>query len=167
MKSLRKTLTRIEPENYLALSKFVFLDTGIIGLVTHPSGGDEPRKCINWLFSLIENDIKVCIPEVCDYEIRRGYLHRNNLKSLTKLDQLIDTLQYIPINSSMMRKAAELWAKSRQSGKTTADPKELDGDVVLCAQALLSIEAGDELVIATTNVGHLSYFVSASAWETI
>lgn len=160
-------MTRIEPENYLALNKFVFLDTGIIGLVTHPTGGDEPKKCIKWLLSLIENDIKVCIPEVCDYEIRRGYLHRNNIISLAKLDQLIDTLRYIPINSSMMRKAAELWAKSRQMGQTTADPKELDVDVVLCAQALLSIEAGDELEVATTNVGHLSYFVSAKKWENI
>lgn len=160
-------MTSIEPENYLALSKFVFLDTGIIGLVTHPSGGEEPKACIKWLLSLIDNDVKVCIPEVCDYEIRREYLRRKNVKCLAKLDQLIENLQYIPINSSMMRKAAELWAKSRQIGQITADPKELDADVILCAQALLSIEANDELVVATTNIGHLSYFVSANKWENI
>lgn len=44
----------------------------------------------------------------------------------------------------------------------TADDKELDGDVILAAQA----EQADALV-ATENVGHLSRFVDAQAWRDI
>jgi hypothetical protein len=52
--------------------------------------------------------------------------------------------------------AAELWAQSRKAGKPTADPKALDGDVILAAQAKLLESGGNPVVIATTNVGHLS-----------
>ncbi|MEG4573384.1 hypothetical protein QUA56_11920 [Microcoleus sp. N3A4] len=49
----------------------------------------------------------------------------------------------------------------------TADPKELDRDVILAAQCLLVAEGGEEVVIATTNVGHLSRFVDAREWRDI
>jgi len=49
----------------------------------------------------------------------------------------------------------------------TADPKELDGDVILAAQALLVSESGEGVVIATTNVGHLSGFVDDRHWRDI
>lgn len=61
-----------------------------------------------------------------------------------------------------MLKAAELWADARKRGKPTADPKELDGDVILAAQALQA-----NAVVATENVGHLSLFVEARHWKDI
>ena len=63
--------------------------------------------------------------------------------------------------------AAELWAEARRRGRPTADPKELDCDVVLAAQAGLIARAWDEPVIATTNVGHLTLFADARAWQEI
>ena len=63
--------------------------------------------------------------------------------------------------------AADLWANSRQSGLATGDPKKLDIDVILAAQALsLGVPASD-LVVATSNVAHLSRFVSADLWSNI
>jgi len=44
----------------------------------------------------------------------------------------------------------------------TADPKELDGDVILAAQAL---QVGGAIV--TENVGHLAQFVEAKSWREI
>jgi len=55
-----------------------------------------------------------------------------------------------------MLKAAEFWADARKRGRPTADPKELDGDVIVAAQA---IEAG--AIVATENVGHLARYVTA------
>jgi hypothetical protein len=61
-----------------------------------------------------------------------------------------------------MLRAAELWAEARKSGMPTADPNELDCDVILAAQAL-EING----VVATENVGHLSRFVAAKYWRNI
>jgi hypothetical protein len=63
--------------------------------------------------------------------------------------------------------AAQLWADARKRGKTTADSNALDGDVILAAQAILEVNTGNEVVIATTNVGHLSQFVNAREWRLI
>jgi hypothetical protein len=50
---------------------------------------------------------------------------------------------------------------------STADPKELDCDVLIAAQALdLGVPTSD-LIIATMNVGHLSRFVTAELWTNI
>jgi len=74
---------------------------------------------------------------------------------------------YLPIDTATMRLAAHLWARVRQQGKPTADPKELDGDVILAAQAQLLIDAGHDVVVATSNVGHLSRVAPAQLWNTI
>jgi predicted nucleic acid-binding protein len=61
-----------------------------------------------------------------------------------------------------MLKAAIIWAEARRRGQPTADPKELDCDVILAAQAL-QIGA----IVATENIGHLSLFVEARSWRDI
>jgi predicted nucleic acid-binding protein len=58
-----------------------------------------------------------------------------------------------------MRRAAELWADVRRRGQPTADPRSLDADVILSAQA-----EGVGGIVATENVSHLSRFVDAREW---
>jgi hypothetical protein len=43
----------------------------------------------------------------------------------------------------------------------------LDGDVILAAQAAMIKDDGHEVIIATTNVGHLSRLANAKEWEKI
>jgi predicted nucleic acid-binding protein len=74
---------------------------------------------------------------------------------------------YLPITTEVMLKAAELWATARQGGYPTAAPDALDGDVILAAQAILVENEGNEVTIATTNVGHLSRFIDACNWQDI
>ena len=64
-----------------------------------------------------------------------------------------------------MRRAAEFWAQARQQGRPTAGDKAIDADVILAAQAVTMRE--DDVVIATTNVGHLAQFVRAALWTDI
>lgn len=66
-----------------------------------------------------------------------------------------------------MLKAAEFWAESRQQGQPTADDKSLDGDVILAAQANNISIQNQDVVIATTNVSHLTRFVQAKIWHEI
>ena len=63
--------------------------------------------------------------------------------------------------------AADLWASSRQSGLPTGDPKKLDIDVILAAQALTLGIPASEVIVATSNVSHISRFVPADLWNNI
>ncbi len=91
------------------------------------------------------------------------------MAGIRRLDQLKAAITYRPITTEVMLKAAELWAEARRRGRPTADPKVLDGDVILAAQAtLVAVEGkGNEVIVATTNVGHLSQFVDACKWRLI
>jgi predicted nucleic acid-binding protein len=105
------------------------------------------------------------VPEIADYEVRRELLRANKVRGLARLDALADLLEYLPLTTAAMRQAAVLWAQARQQGRPTADDKALDGDVILAAQAITL--GTTEVVIATTNVGHLSRFAPAALWPDI
>ena len=57
------------------------------------------------------------------------------------------------------------WADVRRRGQPTADSKALDADVILAAQARRMTAA--EVVVATTNVRHLSRLVDAKLWQDV
>jgi hypothetical protein len=63
--------------------------------------------------------------------------------------------------------AASIWAEARQTGQPTADPKALDGDVILSAQARLFCDETTQVIVAITNVAHLSRFITALDWQSI
>ena len=64
-----------------------------------------------------------------------------------------------------MRRAAAFWAEARQEGRPTAPDPALDGDVILAAQAATLDH--DDVIIATTNPGHLSRYTPAELWTDI
>jgi predicted nucleic acid-binding protein len=145
----------------------VLLDSGPVGILTNPKGSPVTVECRIWVRSLLLKGYKVKLPEIADYEVRRELLRANKVAGVQRLDDWKQRLEYLPITTPVILKAAELWATSRQAGMPTADPKELDGDVILAAQAILAAEGGETVVIATTNVGHLSRFVDAREWPDI
>lgn len=104
----------------------------------------------------------IYLPEIVDYELRRSFLLEDLTASLERLDGLQNTLIYLPLTTHVMRQAARLWAEVRKQGKPTADPKEIDADVILAAQAL-SIGG----VVVTDNSGHLARFVTVRTWQDI
>ncbi|MEQ8974427.1 MAG: nucleic acid-binding protein [Coleofasciculus sp. C1-SOL-03] len=137
-------------------------------MVTNPKATPLTLECKQWLTSLLAQGEIVVIPEIADYEVRRELLRVGKVAGIRQLDQLKNTLMYIPIETPVMLLAAQLWAKARKEGRATADPKALDGDVILAAQArFLMANEGNEVIIATTNVRHLSQFVDAREWRLI
>jgi predicted nucleic acid-binding protein len=147
------------------VKKSIFLDSGVIGLITNPNLSAEGISCAKWLLSHINKGNQIIIPEIVDYEVRRELLRANKVKGLARLDELIDSLEYLPITTESMRQAAVFWAEARQKGQPTASDKTIDADMILVAQVFV-MDAQNK-VIATTNVGHLSRFVAADIWQNI
>jgi predicted nucleic acid-binding protein len=149
------------------MSRLILLDSGPLGMVTNPKAKGLPLACQLWLKSLLRRGERVAIPEIADYEVRRELLRAGLLKSLHRLDGLKQTLEYIPIQTDAMLLAASLWAEVRRTRQPTTDPKALDGDVILAAQARLLGDLTTEVIVATTNVAHLSRFITALDWQSI
>jgi hypothetical protein len=89
------------------------------------------------------------------------------VKGIKRLDELKRTMGYVPITTEAMLKAADFWAAARSGGRQTAKDEALDGDVILAGQAATLDVGADEIVIATTNVKHLSRFARAEIWSDI
>jgi len=144
------------------------LDSGPLGIVINPKA-DSPlsQEGKVWLEYLPQKGYIVMLPEIADYEVRRELIREGLTAAIRRLDQLKSQIPYRPLTTEVMLLAAQLWADARNRGKPTADPHALDGDVILAAQAILEVNAGNEVVIATTNVGHLSQFVDAREWRLI
>ena len=149
------------------MSLIVLRDAGPLGMITNPKSSPENEACKNWLASLAYKGVEIVIPEIADYEVRRELLRAGKERGLGRLDALRAMLRYAPITTPVMLKAAEFWATARQMGRQAADDASLDADMILVAQAVALVHAGDETVIATANVRHLALFASARLWREI
>lgn len=149
------------------MTSLILLDTGPLGLVTNPRVSAETLECTHWLEHMLIHGRQVCISEIADYEVRRELLRASKTQGVRRLDALKATICYLPLTTTIMLQAAEFWALARKHGKPTADNKALDGDVILAAQARVLQDQGDNVVVATMNVGHLAQFVPAQHWRTI
>ena len=147
------------------MSHTVLRDAGPLGLVTNPRRSRQSIACAQWLQALVRHGNRGIVPEIADYEVRRELLRANKTRGLARLDALAGVLEYLPLTTAAMRQAAIFWAQARQQGRPTADDKALDGDVILAAQAMALGVA--DVVVATTNVGHLSRFAPAALWPDI
>jgi predicted nucleic acid-binding protein len=150
--------------------RVVVLDSGPLGLACGSPSKPAVARCQAWLRALDVAGVRVVIPEIADYEVRRGLLHAGTAASLARLDGLWGPgghLVYEPITTDVMRLAAELWADARRAGLPTAGPRSLDADAILAAQAVLACDPADTVTVATTNVGHLARFVAARPWDQI
>lgn len=146
----------------------MLLDSGPLGIVTNPKAASPLyQEGKLWLQSLPLKGYIVMLPEIADYEVRRELIRAGKAAGIRRLDELKSQIPYLALTSEVMLLAAQLWADARNRGKPTAHPYALDGDVILAAQAILEGSEVNKVVIATTNVGHLSQFVEAREWRLI
>ena len=146
----------------------MLLDSGPLGIVTNPKAASPLyQEGKLWLQSLPLKGYIVMLPEIADYEVRRELIRAGKAAGIRRLDELKSQIPYRPLTSEVMLLVAQLWADARNRGKPTAQPYALDGDVILAAQAILEGSEVNKVVIATTNVGHLSKFVDAREWRLI
>jgi hypothetical protein len=155
----------------------VFLDTNILGLICNKNVSfDECQQCKKWFDTLFLRGVRIVTSDLCHYEVMRGLISssiRSNepapgIKSL----ELLKTdgfLEFLPVSTEALNLAANLWARASTSGQTTRDEKDIDIDIIISAQyQLLKDEfPGQRVIMATTNLKHLSIFCDAANWRDI
>ena len=148
------------------MSQVLFLDSGPLGLLTHPQRSAEVIAVTDWLSRVLLGGSQVIVPAIVYYELKRELLRVKKSFGIARLDSFVSASpgRYLPLSDEALRLGAELWARSRQEGRPTAEGKALDIDILIAAQAL-SLKV--EVTIATTNAKHLSQFIAAKHWNEI
>ena len=150
----------------------VILDSGVLGLLSTPirdtslAEETEIYQCIEWFYSLLAKSVNVVTSEISDYEVRRELI-RIKSEGLETLDNLKELVDFLPVTTEILKKAAEFWAEARQNHIPTADDKNIDADMIISAQwSILCDEyPGQGVFVATTNLKHLQIFVGENALE--
>ncbi|MGL5943607.1 MAG: type II toxin-antitoxin system VapC family toxin [Waterburya sp.] len=147
----------------------VLLDSGILHTLVSTSKVKEVIDCQDWFYYLLSRSSLVVTSAICNYEVKRELIRRKKIQEINNLNQLKALIDFLPVNESTLELAAELWAEARNKGLPTADELSLDADIIICAQyqLLAAKHPGRYVVIATTNVKHLSRFTEAQEWRNI
>ena len=159
----------------------VLLDSNTLGILAKPERSfDEPsnesQACQQWFYGLLSRGNRVLTSEISDYEVRRGLVSDliNSKKAplgLRVLDALAtdSLLEFLPISKQVLILAANLWAEASSLGKQTSDSKNIDADMIISAhyRILCDEHPGQQVIVATTNLKHLSIFCEAANWQDI
>jgi predicted nucleic acid-binding protein len=125
-------------------------------------------RCRPWVHDCEAAGHRVLIPAISYYETLRELGLRQATEQILRLRRFsLQPHRFIPLTTAHLETAAGLWGRSRRSGRPTADPQVLDADVILAAQALSLNLGAPDLIVATTNPGHLSRYVPADLWTNI
>lgn len=132
------------------MSRFLFPDSGPLGLLTDPRRSAEALAIVY-------------------YELKRELLRASKSFGVARLDAFVAATpgRYLALSNDALRLAAGLWAKARRDGQPTADPKALDIDVIIAAQALSYGLTPDDVTVVTTNPRRLSQVIAAKNWTEI
>ncbi len=109
-------------------------------LLSNPNANADVLAISQWSRDCIAAGHQLYLPEVIDYELRRELVRAGKTKSLAKLDSLKSGFNFLPITSPAMLRAADLWAYARRQAA---------------------------IIVATSNVSHISRFVAADLWNNI
>jgi predicted nucleic acid-binding protein len=151
------------------VSRVLVLDSGPLGLLTHPQRSADVVAVTEWLSRCLLSGAQVLVPAIVYYELKRELLRARKESGITRLDAFVNAApgRYVPLSDESLRLAADLWAQARQAGLPTAEPAAIDIDVLIAAQILTLGIPSSDVVIATTNAKHLSRFVPAAHWTGI
>jgi hypothetical protein len=153
----------------------ILLDSGVLGLLCNPNHRQDVQELWAWFQQKLEEKCRLCSPDVCAYEVRRG-LCLNQIKTgradgLNALDRFVfeEIIQLVSTNREIVKLSSELWAESKIKGIPTAPDNSLDIDIIICAtHRWLEGEHPDRQVVTVTkNVRHLSRFINAVEWQTV
>ena len=90
----------------------ILLDAGPLGLLCNPNSSPQPVACRAWLAALLAAGRRVIVPEIADYELRRELIRIRSTAAIANLDRYGRQLDYLPLTTTAMRRAARACAQS-------------------------------------------------------
>lgn len=155
----------------------ILLDSNILGLVCNDNDSfDEAKQCQDWFYASFARGARLITSDLCNYEVLRGLISSEigsgkvapGIKALASL-QTDGFLEFLPVATAAFDLAANLWARASNDGRTTKDDKNIDVDIIISAQyQILKAEfPGQQVIVATTNLKHLSLFCDAAYWRDV
>lgn len=143
------------------MSSIVVLDSSPVGRIVHPS---KFRDITAWFRDVVVSGRRVVLPEIIDYEVRRGLLRIPSTRQLQNLDSIKQGVYYDPLTTEVMMDAADVWAEARNMDRPFTSDDRLDGDAIFVAQAR---GLGDRRSVTaiTENEKHLTPFLTVSRWQ--
>lgn len=140
----------------------LMLDTGILACLCHPRNHRDVQTWFRALLMRRPEPPDLLVSVLAYYELRRKLSQAGATASLTQLDDLAQSLTYVPVTMNAARKASELWARLRSN-----DPMNVhrlsDADVLMAAQAAL-----EEAVLVSSDLGSdLLPEVTVKDWKEI
>lgn len=142
----------------------IVLDAGPLSAILYAKRGSAIET---WYNDHLAAGTKFVIPEVADYEVRRLLVKRKAVARIARLDELIKTVYYHPISTSVMHHAADAWAACRLRGQPFTVDDRFDGDAVFVGHVRVLEAAGTQVLVATHDVADLSPWVDAYEWQDI
>lgn len=113
--------------------------------------------------------VSILIPAVIDYQVRRELVRVPAMSKLKNLADIRQRFLILAVSEAAWFRAAEFWALSRRMVLPTGPDTALDADAILAGCAATVGRPGDEVIIASSNVRHLSRFpgIDAREWMSI
>lgn len=151
------------------MDPLVLLDAGPFGLACCDPGQPLAGRCQSWLDDLEAAKVRVLIPAITDYEVRRELLRVGATVKLRRLAVLRGRFRLLDIAEEALDRAASFWATLRRAGLPTAADGSLDADAILAGMAATVGRPGEQVLVATSNLRHLSRFpgIDAREWDSI
>jgi predicted nucleic acid-binding protein len=149
------------------VARIILLDSGPLGLACSPPTAPGVAPFHAWLADRLAASIRIVVPAVADYEVRREAVRLGASAKLRNLDGL--GLPILELDRLDWLQAADYWAVVRRMGLPTAPDPALDADCLIAGCATVLASGVHQVTIATNNVGHFNRFpgIDARAWATI
>jgi predicted nucleic acid-binding protein len=154
----------------------VFLDSNILGLICNANSFYEAVECRNWFYTLYNRGARFITSDICSYEVRRGLIKasialKEPVSGLLALENIKagGYLEFLLVSTEVLELSAQIWAEASADGRTTRDDKNIDIDIIISAhyQILVDTYPGQQVIVATKNLKHISRFCEAANWQDI
>lgn len=93
------------------MSLSLLLDSGPLGLLTHPQRSEDVVAISDWLSRCLLNGTRIIVPAIVYYELKRELLRARKPVGVARLDAFVNATpgRYPPLSGEALRLAAELW----------------------------------------------------------